>query len=122
MPQFGIFAQRTNCYEIKEIAHLGPYNCTYDIYVKGHIDDTFLVKDSSGKNVCAPNNKEHHMTDGVLYRIPAGQEVRVYAKDVGCEIIAWERDYHSAEYRVPVAPTMKLIRSSSRLGYCNSNI
>ena len=122
VPQYGIFAHSTACYAVKEIAHLGPYTCPYDIYVKGHIDDTFLVRDINGKNVCNPNNREHHMADGVLYTIPAGQEVKVYAKDTACSIIAWERDYHGAEARTPQKPLMKIIRSTKTPGYCNSNI
>ena len=122
IPQYGIFAQTTACYAIKEIARLGPYACNYDIYVKGHIDDTFLVKSTSGQIVCNPNNKQHHMTDGILYTIPAGQSVIVYAKDVGCSIIAWERDYHGAEARTPIAPKMEIRKASHRAGYCNSSI
>ncbi len=121
VPQYGVFADSTACYAIKEIAHLGPYACPYDIYVKGHIDDTFLVRDINGKDVCT-NDKGHRMVDGILYTIPAGQEVKVYAKDTGCAVIAWERDYHGAEARTPQKPMMKIIRSEKTPGYCNRNI
>lgn len=122
IPQQGIFAQTTACYATREIARLGPYQCAYDIYVKGHIDDTFIVKNTAGQTVCNPNDRQHHMTDGVLYTIPPGQSVVVYAKDVGCSIIAWERDYHGAEARTPIKPTMELQKTSHYAGYCNPNI
>ena len=45
IPQYATFAHNTAQYATELIAELGPYHCPYDVYVKGHIDDTFLITD-----------------------------------------------------------------------------
>ena len=109
VPQQAIFARPTGCYEKELISGpIGPYMCAYDIYVKGHIDDDFLIMDDKG-NVLLPSiGSHHHMVDGIIYRLQPGTQIYIYAQDNFCNIIAWERDYHSSENRVPVVGTLEL--------------
>ncbi|MBO7258416.1 MAG: hypothetical protein J6V11_05720, partial [Alphaproteobacteria bacterium] len=109
VPQQAIFARPTGCNEKELISGpIGPYVCTYDIYVKGHIDDDFLIVDEKGNVLLPSYGNQHHMVDGILYRLQPGTKIYIYAQDNFCDIIAWERDWHVSEARTPIPGTLEL--------------
>ena len=116
-----VFAQDTQQGATEHIAKLGPYKCPYDLYVAGHIDDTFLIEEKNGNTI--RGSRHAHNVKGKIYRLLPNTEIDVYALDIPGTYLSWELcdtgGGHNAE---PIAPIMYLSRANTTEPYNNLDL
>ena len=123
IPQTAVFAHDTPKGATELIAQLGPYKCAYDVYVKGHIDDTFLITDMDGNTLCGGGTIiNDHEVEGIIYRIMPNTQIKIYAQDNYAMYLGWELHFtQGGRTGTPEAPILELRRVQSAENYCKGS-